>query len=162
MPRALVHAPLSSRGLNIPDLYTEQGIKYIEQIIAHGYRDHSITGKLLRGSIQQTKVELGLPGALLHQDYSKYHQLITDTWVKHAWLFLWEHSMSMEDDGPHLQLRREGDQFLVAAFSAAGYTKTNLARLNRCHLFLQVTTLADVTTGPGRAISDSASRHYAT
>ena len=156
IPRDLVHAPLSARGLNLPDLYTEQGISYVEQLLSHGHHQSNITGKLIRGCIQQMKVEIGLPGALFCQDYGKYHQLATDTWVKHAWQFLWEHSMSINDGDPHLQLRREGDMFLVSAFSAAGFAKQCLVRLNRCRLFLQVTTLADIVTGLGTAITNSA------
>ena len=64
--------------------------------------------------------------------------------------------MSIEDSGPHLQLWREGDQFLVSAFSAAGFKKQQLARLNRCRVYLQVTTLADLTNGSGNAITDLA------
>ena len=136
LPQSLVHAPYSARGLNLHDLYSEQGISHIEILLTHGHHSQSITGKLIRGSIQQMKVKLGLPGALLHQDYSWYHWLATGSWVKHAWLFLWENNMSIEDLGPHLQLRCEGDQFLVSALSAAGFKKQQLAHLNWCQLYL--------------------------
>ena len=101
-PRTLVHAPLTARGLNIIDLYTEQGTSHIAMILTHGHQVQDITGKLIRGSVQQMKVEIGLPGPLFTQNYSKYHWLATDTWVKHAWLFLWEHGMTIADPGPHL------------------------------------------------------------
>jgi len=155
-PRVLVHAPLAARGLNLPDLYLEQGISFIEMLLNHGFRRDDITGKLLRGTLQQMKVELGLPGPLLQQDYSKYHWLATDTWIKHAWLFLWEHDMSVEEEGPHLQCSREGDCFLIPTFHAAGFRGKQLQQLNRCRLFLQVTTLADICIGSGRSIAASA------
>ena len=155
-PRTLVHAPLEARGLNLPDLYMEQGIAHIEQIMVHGYQRHNIMGKLIWGSIQQLKLEVGLPGALLRQDYSKYHWLATDTWVKSVWHFLWEHSMQIEDEAPHLELRRERDQFLIKGFFAAGYRKNQLRILNRCCLYLRATTLADVTTGSGNILKHNA------
>ena len=47
-PRALIHAPLSAQGLDLPDLYSEQGISYVGQLIAHGHHHHSnIMGKLI-------------------------------------------------------------------------------------------------------------------
>ena len=151
-----MHAPLSSRGLNIPGLYTEQGLAYIEMLLMHGHREKDITGKLLQGTLQQTKVKLGLPGPLLLQDYGRYHCLVTNTWIKHAWMFLWEHGLSMEDPGPHLERQREGDRHLIPSFYSAGIRGKQLAQLNWCRLYLQVTTLADITTGSGDSITTCA------
>ena len=155
-PRTLVHAPLTARGLNIPDLYSEQGISYIEMLLAHGHKADDITGKLIRGSVQQLKVELGLPGPLFRQDYQKFHQLATESWIKHVWLFLWENSMSMDDPGPHLEVRRAGDQFLIQTFYEAGFKGRQLCQLNRCRLYLRVTTLADIANGSGTTIAPTA------
>jgi len=78
------------------------------------------------------KLELGMPEPLFQQDYSKLHHLATNTWVKNVWLFLWEHSMSMEEDGPHLTTCHEDDAFLTPAFYANGYRGKQLHRLNCC------------------------------
>ena len=152
-PRTLVHAPTAARGLNIPDLYTEQGLSHIEMLLMYGHREEHITGKLLRGSIQQAKLELGLPGPLFRQDYSKFHHLATTTWVKSVWLFLWEHSMSLEEDGPHLTTRRDNDTFLTLVFYANGFRGKQLHRLNHCRVYLRMTTLADITTRSGSHIT---------
>lgn len=64
--------------------------------------------------------------------------------------------MIIEDSLPDVRLRREGDELLTDLFVAAGYRGQNLQRLNKCRLFLQVATAADITTADGKKISKTA------
>ena len=78
---------------------------------------------------------------------------LTPTWWTATWVFLSQYQVSLDTgDIPQLEGLRERDVFLMPAFERAGYRKASLARLQRCRLFLQVTTLAEITYGFGHAI----------
>ena len=50
MPRAVVHGPVSSGGLAVPDLFVEQGVAHLTAFLSFGRSSTSITGFLLRNS----------------------------------------------------------------------------------------------------------------
>ena len=60
-PRALVHAPLKYQGLALPNLWIEQGVAHLHSAITHSQLP-SITGQLLRASLEAYILDLGLPG----------------------------------------------------------------------------------------------------
>ncbi len=65
---AIVHAPLQFQGLGIPYLYVSQGISHIKaQLDAPPLE--GITGNLLTCSMEDLKLELGLPGHVLQHNY---------------------------------------------------------------------------------------------
>ncbi len=155
-PRAMVHAPIRFQGLGVPNLYLEQGLAHIFQILRHAHVASSITGQLIRASVQQLQLELGLPGGIFTQPFKLYHNLATDCWIKHTWQFLSTNDMSIDTPGPDLPLRRRHDRFLLPSFYASGFRGAELQSLNRCRVYLQVTTLADIADGAGTSITKSA------
>jgi len=66
------------------------------------------------------------------------------------------HKIHMEEDTPNLTLLRTNDSFLMNRFWEAGYKGAELAQINRCRMFLCVTTVSDIATGDGRSILQSA------
>jgi hypothetical protein len=150
MPRAIVYGTYDSMGLNIPNLFTSQGLVNIQVLITHGHVKADVLGGMLRTSIENHKVELGLGGSLFPHNFHTWSCLITNTWISHTWEFLHSSCMTLEEHTGNLQLLRVGDEFLMEAFYKAGYRKTHLQMLNSYCQYLQATTLADVTTGSGR------------
>ena len=57
------------------------------------------------------------------------------------------YNLSVPSMGIDLELRREGDFYLMERFEALGYRKKHLASLNQCRLFLQVTLVVDIIVG---------------
>jgi hypothetical protein len=51
-----------------------------------------------------------------------------------------------------LPLQRTNDMFLMTKFIAKGFKNNRLVQLNRCRLFLQVYTLADICSSDGRKL----------
>jgi hypothetical protein len=151
-PREVVHGPLEFQGLNVYHPHTLQGIVHIQTCLQQGVRQ-SITGDLLRASIEQLKLELGLQGYPLRQDFKKYGMLATNCWLKTVWEFLWDENLGMEDTCKNLALARKDDQFLMATFSRYGFAGKDLLVLNRCRMFLQAVTLSDITTADGISIT---------
>ena len=155
MPRVVVHGPIKFQGLGIPNLFTFQQTQHILRILKYCTVEDNITGQLIRHSLEATKLEIGCEGSVLLKSYDELGLLATSTWLTHTWQFLSANHMGIEDTVPELELQREGDQYLVRAFQAAGYQGASLRRLNVCRMFLQVVTVSDIATGCGRFISTS-------
>jgi hypothetical protein len=154
-PRALVHAPVKVQGLNINHLYLNQNVQHIQKILKY-CRSATMTGQLIRCSVEQHKVELGLPGPFFCQDYSAWGSVATRTWVSQTWLFVSKNGMRIEDDTPDIPLRAQGDKYIMQVFYNAGYRREELRRLNLCRLFLRAATVADLITADGSQILESA------
>ena len=155
LPRDLVFSPIKYQGLGLPDLYVTQGITHIQQILKF-CRSQAITGTLLRCSMEELKVELGLPGPVLSKAFSAFGILATDSWLKHTWKFLSSNDMAIEDVLEEIPERAENDQYLMQAFYNAGFRGWELRRLNLCRLYLQVATISDLVTADGKTITLSA------
>jgi hypothetical protein len=78
-------------------LYVFQRVQHIENIIRYSLSKDNITGSLIRTSLEATKLELGLPGSVLFQDFSKHGCMVTKTWCTHTWEFLHSNGMRIAD-----------------------------------------------------------------
>ena len=57
-PLALVYGPLASQGLGYQSIYTLQMIEHLQMILRHIDSD-SLTGKLMRSSLEAISMETG-------------------------------------------------------------------------------------------------------
>ena len=157
MARSLVYAPLKYQGLDIHKLYTTQGIEHVTALLDHMWME-TTTGKLLRNSIEYTKVELGLRGCIFNQDYKLYGHLGVDTWIKHLWKFMYDSGIHIEDDTKDFQFVRENDSTLsgrfAQAYKAKAITKSEWTKANKCRMYLKVFTVGDVASGDGTLIDE--------
>ena len=147
--------PRLYQGLDHKPLYFTQGLRHIEALQRHGKSD-SITGRLIRTSVEALKLETGSPDSLFSTDFALFGPLATSSWCTHTWQFLSENDILVEEDTPNLQPRRDHDEFLIPAFLAAGVKGKRLLQANRCRLYLQATSLADIASGDGREIMENA------
>jgi len=46
-PRAIIHAPYKYFGLNLTDMYSEQGVQHILVVLQFGHSSNDLTGKLI-------------------------------------------------------------------------------------------------------------------
>jgi hypothetical protein len=148
-PRAATYGPKDESGLNLPSLYTQQGLQQIAMIVDHLDSDDTM-GDLLRTSIELAKVEMGVGRNLFSLDYKLYAPLLTDSWIKSAWRFAYEHNIEVIDKKTkNLTLHRQNDVFLMEIICHHGFSSSDLQKINRCRLHLQVTSLSDITCGYG-------------
>jgi hypothetical protein len=70
------HAPASLNGLALPHPYVEQGISHICLDLTHGAID-TPTGALLRASLEQAQLEVGIGIAFLSTPFEQYGFLLT-------------------------------------------------------------------------------------
>jgi hypothetical protein len=136
-PRDLLHAPLKTGGLNIPDLYVEQGIAHVLKLIRYSKSARHPTGLLLRQTCEALKMELGTNGFLLSNPLHLL-PLATNGWIKATWKFAQEYGIQIQDDIPDFRPRRVNDILLISLFDKLGLSSKELQRINQCRLFLKL------------------------
>jgi hypothetical protein len=166
-PRAVAYGPREESGLNLANLYTQQGLIRIGIIKDH-LSKNNMMGDLLRNTIEAAKLEIGVGRNLFSLKYKQYHPLLTDTWIKDVWKFADENNIEIVDKvTKNLKLHRQNDVFIMEIIVNQGYTKGELHKINKCRLYLQVTALSDITCGYGKkftraynCVKDNSIPHY--
>ena len=152
LDRTIVFGDTMYQGLGLRHPYILQGIEHIKVLMTHGV-SQSLTGMLLRTNIEASKQELGLGGSFFTQNYKLYKGLVTNSWVKSTWQFLWEHKLSLEETTPNLYLTTSQDSYLMEDFKTIGQVDSEKMKVvNRCRLYLEVTTLAEISNARGGKI----------
>jgi hypothetical protein len=77
------HAPTSLQGLDLPDTYLEQGIEHVKTLLTIG-DSTSITGRLLKASLEAAQLERGLDHSVLACDFATRGHLLTHNTLVHA------------------------------------------------------------------------------
>jgi hypothetical protein len=67
-PRDVLYAPIKFQGVGLKNIYIMMGLLRVDLIASEG-KANSITGDLVRTSIEATKLELGLPSSLFESDF---------------------------------------------------------------------------------------------
>jgi hypothetical protein len=99
-------------------------------------------GNLLCNTIEAAKLEIGVGRNLFSLDYKQYYPLLTDTWIKDVWKFANENNIDIIDKATkNLQLHRHNDVFIMEIIVNHRYSKGELQKINKCQLYLRVTTL---------------------
>ena len=157
MPRDVVHGPRSVGGLAVPNLYVEQGLAHLTAFILFSRSLTSITGCLLRASIEFLQLEVGTSVCPLELPFEPWADSAVPSWVRTLWQFCSRFSIHLPAPVSSPPLLREGDQVLMDAFWNAGIRQpSSLSRLNQCRMFLRAFSLADIVTCDGRAILPAA------
>jgi hypothetical protein len=149
-PHAIVYSPLQYQGLRIMHLFMHQGMCHLSKILREG-SSSSITGKVIRASTEQLRLELGIDGQVGDWDSTIFSPVATDSWIKSVWQFCSTYDLQLHYPCTKLELGHTNDQFLMML--DYGYHKTDLHRLNEYHMWLQAITVSDITTANGRSIT---------
>ena len=144
--------PLAFQGLGLHHPWYTQEIEHFSTLLSE-LSNATQTGKLLRASLEQLLLETGLDGPLGKHNFKTFHSLTTNTWVSLVWRTSTEFGITFNHPIYHLPLLRENDAYLMQAFAQAGYKGKDLAILSRCRMFIKATTLADIVTIDGKAIT---------
>jgi hypothetical protein len=121
IPRTLVYAPLQYQGLNLLDLYVEQGYGKVLRLLKFGRKSTHITSCLIRHSCEALKLELGLNGYLFQHDPTKWYDIVTPSWIRFTWKFIYDHDMLVREDLPDFPMMRENDVVFMAVFGDMGF-----------------------------------------
>lgn len=149
-PRAVLFGPTILQGMGVMHPWYHQESTHLMTCLQQTVIGGS-TGSLILASLEQLRLEVGLPGFLTDHNYETHKGLITLLWVAQIWEFTHRFRIEIRDSAAKLHERRSNDLFLMVSFVHAGFTGNDLAHLNICRMFLHVITLADLCTIAGAA-----------
>ena len=154
--RSVVFGPSELGGIALCHIPTEQGIHQILYILEHVYNT-TIAGQLIMMAVQYTQLEAGTK-ALILTDTNPDISYVTASWVTSVRDFLRNNQISLEfSESWNCNLSRQGDGFLMDIFRQSGqFSLLDLRHLNAIRLYLQVTTISDITSADGTAITKEA------
>jgi hypothetical protein len=138
-------------GIGMLDLAVEHTICMINIFVQH-YGTGTTIALKFRACLETLQLELGCLGNPLTEDYGRYSDLATDSWVKSLWQRLHHFRFSLHIEYDTLPLPRRHDASLVAMFVRGGYSNERLQALNRCRISHKLIFLSDISTACGRFI----------
>ena len=150
-PRTMIYSSTKYHGLGVMHPRYHQQIKHLQTLMGET-ANNTPTGKLFQASAEQLRLEIGLPGTFKDVPWDQLKEIITSTWMSKLLSFLGQHKIEVHDPLPQLLLQRKGDIFLMQCFLLTKPTKHELRRLMDCREYLQVTTLAEITSAAGDKI----------
>ena len=153
-PRTLLHAPIALMGLGLPHLYTTQLYQHILVLLRHGHTD-SLTGNLLRASIETLRLEIGSVRHPLTLPWQKWGSLATPTWLTSTWQMLSEQQLGVTDTTQHPPALRSNDKAIMDFFVPTLSDRGVLRILNHCRLYLEIFWLSEVLDAKGDRIDPS-------
>jgi hypothetical protein len=149
--RSIVFGPLQYGGIALPHLYTIQRYQ-LNLFIGHLRKDDK-TGQLIKISMSYIQLLVGSSISFLHLPFPKYTKWIESCWLTAIWQVLHRVKIKLTAKNQWLpMLQRAQDTMLMDYFISLKYTHTDLDLLNKCRVYLQVLTLADITSADGRKI----------
>ena len=157
-PKVFHYAPKALMGLGLPNMYTMQGTAQIKALMDHVTKD-TMVGKLIHTELELANMELGVGLHLFDLDFSKWGHLLTDCWIKSLWQFCSDNGIELRGDYCKPTTQRHGDYFLMERLVENYYdnfTKGELQTINRCRIYLQFLTMADISTGDGQRYTKKA------
>jgi len=143
MPKAVVYTPTSHGGIGLQNLHTEQGIQQTLHIIKH-LHDHTHLGSFTKVTIKAHQIYTGISKPILEDTTTL--PWMPNQWITNVWAFLHKISGTIHLQQPWvIPLLRQHNHHIMKDLLDAGYSANDLQTLNNCQMFLQVTTLAEIS-----------------
>ena len=153
------------QGLNFEDPYTKQGIEKIATLMQE-LSDQSQTGTLIKSVAEGFRLDLGFNATLATIPWNKAKQYVTHTWYSHLADFFADSNQGITGSDPKrieiidnietMPYLRQNDFMLMQEFIKAGIPATQLEIISIMRLSIKATTLSDICTAEGRAITNQA------
>jgi hypothetical protein len=152
VPRDLLYGPDTFTELGIVHPYYKQNLKHLDLVLRETLTP-SITSDLLRSTIEQLKLEIGIPCQDGDWQLTIFSPCLTNCWLRDLLIFCEEEEISLVDTSPFPPLFSSADSYLMQAFADVGYRDDDIATLNQCCLFLHALSLSDLCTADGLSIT---------
>jgi len=150
--RTIINGPAEYGGLELSDLYTDQGIAQLRLLLGHTLaQDH--TSKLISVAMSYLQLIAGAKTLVLNLPFSLYAKWMDRTWLTSIWQFLTMANLKVFiSTVTPLREQRQGDSFLMTVFVYAKFKPGELRQINQCRLFHQVFLTSDIATADGKKI----------
>jgi hypothetical protein len=122
----------------LPQSANTQFIEQVKQVLVQGaLQTH--TGRYFNISLEQAQLKVGIGTPILEASYDDYRFLLTFSWVRLLWQFLWVHSITLHNPEQVLpKLQWEGDFFIMEHIvQSHGFSKEDMMWINCCWLAFQ-------------------------
>jgi len=136
--------PVKFGGLGLAHMYENQMIDHIHVMMQHGHLQ-TVTGKLLRISLENLALESGMKGDLVSIDIRKMRWITQRTWIGISLQAMQEHRISMQSTIQGLQSWVTNDDMIMEGIEEF-CQGTDLNTFNKVRMNLQVNTLSDLLT----------------
>jgi hypothetical protein len=155
-PRRVAFGSKELCGLGLLDLSIEQGVRQISHFLDHVFAHDSI-GNMILIELRHLQLESG-SGIHLLASPSVDFPYLTPCWLTSMREFMARHCIQLTVAKARVvPLARDHDRYLMDDFRVLpNLTGEDLYDINRVRIFLQVTTLSDITDGSGRNIMEEA------
>ena len=106
--------------------------------------------------LDNLQLEIGELAPVLSLNFKKFSYRATSYWILTLWRFISDNQFGLcSFANVHLFPLRENDCSIMSCFDNLNiYNKQELKTLNNFHMFLQVTSLADITIGDSKFIRE--------
>ena len=148
--------------MGMPHPYVEQGIEILRYFLIHADAA-TLSGDLYRTSLEQLQLEIGVGIPVFDAPFQHLGKLATTSLMKTLWEFISEFPrIYFASDGYELvcgekMLQRANDEYIMDILLASEmFTTRALLGINRCRLYYEALTLADIMTGDGKTVCDNA------
>ena len=149
-PNQVVYSPTEYGGLGQRHIYEDQTIDHISTLLQHGHSP-SITGSLLRTSLEYLAIESGLPGDPMSLPVHDISWISEKTWIDTTLKALEDKNISIGSSIKGLKEWSNQDAFLME--KATHYLSgIDINIFNKVRMYLQVATLSDIMTADGKEI----------
>jgi hypothetical protein len=153
-PRAAVFAPEHFGGLGVQQLSAEQGLAHIQYIVG-SIRAQTDEHPAIYILLESFIILSGLTGSPLENMTST--EYIDAPWIETTRIFLNSINATIQIPDLHIiKPYRKNDKGIMEQARLHTTDITTLQQINNCRLYLQVNTLADITTPDGTAIHPEA------
>jgi hypothetical protein len=152
---AVRHGPQSLGGMDVFHLETEQAVQHTKLMVSH-IRKKDEVGRMIQNSIDQLQIQAGTSWAVLSKPGKKARMYVDPCYVTHTWEFLDKIGSNIRiEPSTWTRPQRAGDRFIMDdVANIPGIKPIELVYVQRVRLFLGVTTLADISTSCGQALSE--------
>ena len=159
IPLVFRFAPKYLQGLELPDLYTEQGIAQINHFLKH-IGEQTQDASMIICTLEAAQLQIGTSVSFLKLPFQDYEYLLPKCWVKSLWEFTSRHGIIISGpmQTPKLSRRQGANIIEEIVKNHPNLNKEELRIFNNCQIHLQVYCLSDIATGDGKRITDNALR----
>jgi len=149
LPRSLVFAPCDIGGVGLCNLNSEQGAQQLIILLRH-MQSKTPLGNALELHIRSYQLWAGIRHHVLAD--TQPCPWIPDHWLSHLRATMHSNRLKIMYTSWTVLPLRHNDRYLMNDFIDHDFPTHKLVKLNACRMYLQVTTLAEITDHTGEEL----------
>ena len=153
LPRKLLFGPIEVRGNGIHDPFYVQLTSHLQVILKHQVED-TPTKDLLQDTMEGVQYYVGSDQNFWELPFGDYGALAPTGWTKATWEALSDTQLTLRGPSVAVPTKRQHNTHIMDAAIQFPLPSGDITVIQRCRLFLGVTTLSDICTAHGSRIDN--------